>query len=316
MAHEIEIIDGKGSMFSGENITPWHGLGTVVEGLLTASEALKAAGLDWTVEKQPVYLASGLVIPERFANVRSTDSKPLGIVGGDYTPFQNDDAFSFFDTVVDKTGEAHYTSAGSLFGGSRVFMTAKIGDAFNVCGSDAHDLYMLFYNSHDGSRALTAATTVVRAVCDNTVTMGLNAAKSKWSLRHKTTLEGKATEAREALQLSYKYMDAFQEEVERMMAVTVDADQFKKIIESEGFLPAQKRQLEKNVTQLMSIFENETTVNDTDAKGTGWGAYNTVSYWLDHGKTIRSQEARMTGLMDGFGAHLRDKAHDRILALV
>jgi phage/plasmid-like protein (TIGR03299 family) len=164
MSHELEILeDGTASMFSGENLTPWHGLGTVVEGVVTAEEALKLAHLDWSVEKQPIYLGSGTVIPDRHAIVRDRDQKPLGVVGSDYVTFQNVEAFSFFDTVTDKGGEAHYTAAGSLFGGKRIFLTAKVGDTITVAGDDDHDLYLLLTTSHDGSRAFTAATTMIRA---------------------------------------------------------------------------------------------------------------------------------------------------------
>jgi hypothetical protein len=37
MAHELTVND---TMVSGNNITPWHGLGTVVDGLITAKDAL------------------------------------------------------------------------------------------------------------------------------------------------------------------------------------------------------------------------------------------------------------------------------------
>jgi phage/plasmid-like protein (TIGR03299 family) len=307
MAHAVE------TMVSGESLTPWHGLGTVVEGLLTASEALKLGGLDWTVNKEPLYLASGIEVPDRFAVVRSSDSKPLGVVGGDYKVFQNDEAFSFFDTVVDETGTAHYTSAGSLFGGKRVFLTAKIGDTIQVAGEDQHDLYLLITNSHDGSKAFTAATTMIRAVCNNTVTLALETAKTRWSLRHKVTLEGKAQEARDALKLSYKYSDAFNAEVEKLLQVQVTNDQFAAIV--ADLLPEQKRQKEKNVEALTAIFAHEATIIDTSAAGNGWGAVNAATFWTDHTRESRSEEARFKSLTDGFASKFRSDVRDRVLEL-
>jgi len=312
VAHELEILEnGEASMVSGENLTPWHGLGTVVDGLLTAEEALKLAGLDWTVRKEPVYFGDGVPVPGRFATVRSRDDKPLGVVGSDYKVYDNVEAFSFFDTVTDRDGEAHYTSAGSLFGGSQVFLTAKVGDTFNVAGEDAHDTYLLITNSHDGSKAFTAVTTMIRAVCNNTVTLGLNSAKTRWSLRHKVTLEGKAQEAREALGLVYKYQDAFQDEVEKLLQVEMDTDKFKAIVEE--LLPDQKRQKEKNVDALVSIWENEPTVIDAPGAGNGWGAINAVTFWTDHHRDFRTDDARFKSLTAGFASQFRNKVRDAVL---
>jgi hypothetical protein len=49
MSHEVE------TMFSGNRETPWHGLGNVVDGVLTAEEAIEAAGLNWTVSMRDVF---------------------------------------------------------------------------------------------------------------------------------------------------------------------------------------------------------------------------------------------------------------------
>lgn len=322
MAHELEIKEnGEAAMFSGEGKTPWHGLGTVVEGLATASEALELASLDWTVEKQPIYFGENVSeFPGMFATVRTSDNKPLGVVTGNYHIFQNVEAFEFLDNITDTgSGDAHYTSAGSLFGGKRVFLTMKIGDQFLVGEQDAHDMYLMITNSHDGTQAFTAAVTTIRAVCNNTVTMGLNAAKSKWTLRHKTSLTGKIQDARDSLQMSFKYADAFEDEVAKLLEVEVDKDQFNKIV--EDIIPESKFQHDKDVEALMNVFEYEPTVKMGGGEGTGWGAYNAYTYWLDHVKDYRTDESRFKSIVGvggpvGFGERTRNEIKGRVLSLV
>lgn len=324
MSHELEIkADGTASMFSGENITPWHNLGTVIAGLATAKEALELASLDWTVEKQPLFFGEHKTgFPGQFATVRVSDQKPLGVVSDGYHVFQNVEAFDFLDAITD-TGsqDAVYTSAGSLFGGKRVFITMKIGDGITVGDDDAHDMYLMATNSHDGTQAFTASVSLIRAVCNNTVTMALNSAKSKWALRHKSALSksGRVQEARDALNMSFKYADAFEEEVAKLMAVEVSKDQFNTIAKS--IVPESKFKHDKDVQALMDVFENEKTVNMGGGEGTGWGAFNAVTYFVDHVREYRTDESKFKSIVGtvggqaGFGESMRSKAHNRILAL-
>lgn len=322
MAHELEIkADGTASMFSGEGLTPWHGLGTVVEGLKTSREALELAGLDWTVIKEPMKFGSdNTPFPGMYVTTRETDRKPLGTVTDGYHIFQNVEAFDFLDQLTDTdSAEAVYTSAGSLFGGKRVFLVMKIGDTFMVGEDDAHDMYLMVTNSHDGTQAFTASITTIRAVCNNTVTMALNSAKASWSLRHKTSLQGKVQDARETLQMTFKYADAFEKAVQEMIEVEITKDQFKKI--AEQIVPESKFKHDKDVASLMNVFESEKTVLAGGGEGTGWGAFNAVTYFTDHVREYRTDDSRFKSLVDlggakGFANKLRNDAHKLILASV
>lgn len=317
MAHELEILEnGTASMvYVTSSGVPWHGLGQATPNAMTADEAIRLAGLDWEVELAPLFgYENGEYRPEneRVRVRRSSDGRTLGIVSPDYKRLQNRDAFGFFDSIVD-SGEAKYETAGSLFGGRRIWLTAKLGNSIQIAGEDAHDVYLLLTTSHDGSRKLRADTTIIRAVCYNTVTMAQANARTSWSMSHKVELTGKLADARRSLELTFKAIDSFEAEVEKLLAIEVNKDRFEAIL--RDVLPKQKRQLDKNVGAIMSIYENEPTVIDTGHGGTGWGAYNAFTFWTDNVKASRSPEARMTSLMGGFAAKTRDEIHTRILAL-
>ena len=318
MPHDLEMLaNGQASMFYNmETGVPWHNMGKGVVGVATASEAIEAANLGWTVEKRPIWSrksdGSFEIIPDRYEVVRTTDDKTLGVVGKDYRPIQNFEAFEFFDNLVD-SGEAKYDTAGALGGGKRIWLTAQVGDDIQVAGQDSHRLYLALLSSHDGSKSLTALTTMVRIVCANTEQMALRSAKTSWTMTHRQSLAGKITEAREALQLSFKYREAFDLEMQKMLSVKVSMDQFRTMMTE--VLPPQKRQLEKNLTVLTGIYENSPTIKDAGLAGTGMGAYNAVTEWLTWGREVRSQEARMVNSLWGFGQQTRNKTHDAIMAM-
>ena len=104
MSHELEIKNGEASMFyTGD--TPWHGLGTKLDRPATAKEAMVAAKLDWEVTKMPLFVhgdGKPTKIYNKYGVVRKDlcdgkDCRVLGVVGSQYTPLQNKEAFEFFD---------------------------------------------------------------------------------------------------------------------------------------------------------------------------------------------------------------------------
>jgi phage/plasmid-like protein (TIGR03299 family) len=322
MAHNLEIkADGTASMFSGEGITPWHGLGPVIKGLATAEEALKLAGLDWDVEMiqcTKTFNGKLVEIPNRFSTTRMTDGKDFGIVSDDYEVYNNRDAFAFLNKVTDQnSGEALISTAGSLLGGARSFITLKLTNAFTVRGDDAHDLYLTATNSHDGNQAFTVYATPIRAVCENTVHLGLARARSKWTLKHRVPLDQQAAVAREVLEMGFNYETEFQKEVDKLCDISVTTDKFFEIVDE--LIPAGKRSHDTAVEEVMAIWKNEPTVQMGAGGKNAWTAFNSLTYWTDH-KEYKTAESRFkaiigTGTNMGLAERLRPKAHKMLLAL-
>ena len=154
----------------------------------------------------------------------------LGVVGNRYTPVQNADAFSLLNYIADESG-AVFETAGALNNGRKVFMTMKMPNGLQIGGVDAIDMYLMAWNTHDGTSSFNLLTTPIRVVCQNTLSMAINSAKSSFALRHTTNVQGKVQEAREALQLSWKYTEAFTAEAEELLAQKLSTNDFAKIVE-------------------------------------------------------------------------------------
>jgi len=185
------------TMFSVRE-TPWHGLGRIIMDAPASREALELAGLDWQVESRNIYSGTGALIPGYRANVRSTDDAVLGVVSDRYRIVQNEEAFQFTDDLL---GEGvTYETAGSLQGGKKVWMLARLPRKYLIAG-DQVEPYLVIFNSHDGSSGVKVAMTPIRVVCQNTLNLALNTAKRSWTARHTENVLLRVQDARETLQL-------------------------------------------------------------------------------------------------------------------
>ena len=190
---------------------PWHGLGTEVQEAPTSEKALIYAGLDWNVIQQDVYTEEKIFIPGYKVNLRDSDGAALGIVSDRYRVVQNSEAFRFTDDLL---GEGvTYETAGSLNGGRKTWLLAKLPQRYIISG-DEIEPYLVVMNSHDGSSGIKVAMTPIRVVCQNTLNLALTRAKRIWTTKHTTNVMGRVHEAQMTLGLAEKYMTALGREID------------------------------------------------------------------------------------------------------
>ena len=280
---------------------PWHGLGTKVDEAPTSADALRLAGLDWTVEQKNIQLCGGSKIQNYKANVRSSDGQVLGIVSDRYKIVQNKDAFEFTDSIIG--GDVRYETAGSLNGGRKIWLLAKLPEA-EIAG-DKTEPYMVFSNTHDGSGAIRVAMTPIRVVCNNTLNLALDSAKRAWSVRHTGDLNSKMHEARVCLKMANAYMGALAERADRLANTTVTRDQLNMILDElfpmdESNTEREKQGVKKLRDEFMVCYFAPDILK---FRNTAWGVVNAVSDMVTHNaprrKTENYRENNWGRIMDG-----------------
>jgi phage/plasmid-like protein (TIGR03299 family) len=306
----------------------WHRVGTPLDHPATAAEAIQAAGLDWSVALEPVQDLRGRPIPGSRALVRTDRMEPLSVVGTGYRPIQNVDAFRFADLLVGED-KAIYESAGSLDGGRRIWLEAKLPGDVWVEGEDRVQRYLLLTNPHFRGSSLWVLLTARRLVCENMLFAALAQGRTyAVRIRHTGDLESHVAEARRLLGISLKYFDDFGEQARRFAKRSMSSLAVKEYF--EGLVPDPKdadpvRAASTRET-LLRLFESGRGSDLPGARGTLWGAVNAVSEFTDHKRSTRGSSARDSGVgkrlsrwksaMFGSGRDLKERAWQRALALV
>lgn len=202
----------------------WHGLGTIYDKPLSASEALKGCHADFEVNLQPIIAATPrlanlidggvdftandnnvqmidgkqfvsidmlkeMLVDSHRATMRTDVNEVLGIVTKSYGVVQNSHAFDFIDLLTTgKLGGEIPTieSAGVLGKGERIFICAKFPEPIRLNGNpnDIINNYIIFTTSHNGMGAVTAMVTPIRVVCQNTLNAALKNNNGKITFKH------------------------------------------------------------------------------------------------------------------------------------
>ena len=280
MAAEVETM-----FYTREK--PWHGLGVQVYDAPTSENALWLAGLDWKVVQKDIYTEGRVQIPGYKANVRNTDGRVLGVVTDRYKVVQNGEAFSFTDELLGKG--VRYETAGSLQGGRKVWLLARLPKEYIITGERISP-YLVFSNTHDGSGAVRVAVTPVRVVCNNTLNLALSSAKRSWSMVHTGDIKCKIQEAADTLFRAEDYMEKLGKEIEKLRGLEVTDQQVKEYIEI--LLPLEKEPTptqRKNIARLRDGIAQR-YYDAPDLQGVGKNAYrfiNAVSDFATHSTPLR-----------------------------
>ena len=273
------------SMFSVRE-KPWHGLGTIVKEAPTSEDALRLAGLDWDVVQSPIYTNHGKVEGYK-ANIRNTDRQVLGVVSDRYRIVQNTEAFSFTDELLGQG--VRYETAGSLMGGRKVWLLARLPREFIIAGERISP-YLVFSNTHDGSGAVRVAVTPIRVCCNNTLNLALSTAARSFSMVHTGDVKEKVSEAKQTLFMADNYMENLGREFERLRKQKISDQQVREYIDQ--LLPIESGASSVTVKNMKKL-RNDMAMRYFDApdlKGVGNNAYrfiNAVSDFATHAEPIR-----------------------------
>lgn len=340
MSHELETFSDGTTAFVSAREDAWHRLGTVLPGNFTAEEALRVAKLgDWNVRKAELYVrllgSNGFTevpVPGKFVTVRTNPvtgedeiiglrTENHGVVGTVHQPFQNESLCAFLNALVDESG-AHLETAGSMNDGANIFVTAKLPKDLLVGGVDPINLNIAVLNNHTGQAAIRGLVTPTRIVCANTQRAAIANALSSFKIRHTITAAQRVDEARRALGLTWKYVESFEAEAEKLIQKSLTDAQFDEIVKDlwtppAADAPSRSITLDKaRSDELHRLFADADT--NANIRGTAWAGYQSITEYLDHFVPVRSRGvdkdlARAERAASGEYDSTKSKAFDLLL---
>lgn len=339
MAHNLNYNEqtGKHSFFSVKE-KAWHNLGQIISDYPTSAEAIKHAGLNYTVEKRPLFtydtenhtgdpdtdiLIPEIEVPDFYATVRTDTEQVLGVVGNDYEIVQNVNAFDFFDSIVGGKDGILYETAGALGNGERIFITAKLPDYIRIGRDDFIEQYLFLTTSHDGYGSITAAFTPVRVVCQNTLNAALRNHSHSIKIRHTASAVDRLKQAHQLLGVTNLLANELEEVFNNWSRIRITDSAVKRLIQvamapnkevlqnlQNGKLDELSTTYNNMVSSVMEYALTNPTQQEVTTKGTLFGAYNAVTGYFQNVRNYKDDESKFKSIMYGTGLQRSQTAFD------
>ena len=344
MGHNIDMSNGRANiMYVDETMGDrplWHGLGNPVKQAATAEEAIVHAGLDFRVNLYPVFTSvygTTVNVDNKYALCREDTKAPLAIVGSKYTPIQNQQCFSFMDAIAGPERMVHYNTAGSLYGGRKIWLAAELTNiTIEPVSGDLVKTFLVLIKGHDGVTPLMAFFTTVRIVCANTMNAALAGAKKEnmVRIRHTRSAMGRVEEARRILGLAIDRTDEFAQMARSLARKQMNNAKWNDFLDNLIPLPEleEGKETSRGLTiatnkrdMLTELFEAGVGTDIPGVRGTAWGALNAVTEWTTHHAQTRqtstrvsmdAERARKENLLNSSWFGAGDKFNKRALSLL
>ena len=320
MAHAIEKM-----AYVGE--TPWHRLGSALPPRQPIEVWAQKAGMEWSIRETPVRympeMAGALGSIQTFLDqkvlYRSDTKAPLSVVSNRYKVVQPRDVLEFYRDLTEVSG-FELETAGVLKQGRKLWALARTGKEANLKGNDLVKGYVLLATSCDGTLATTATPTTIRVVCNNTLTMALNAASGAIKVPHSTEFDAHAV--KQELGIAVSQWDSFMYRMKTLAERKVKSHEamnyFLKVLCHVDGQPEPEQRLvnERALKRVQELYEGQGKgAGLPSTQGTAWGLLNAVTQFVDHERRARSQDHRLDSAWFGQGNTLKNRALDRALQL-
>ncbi len=267
-------------------------LGVDIEDAINVPDALRMAGLDWEVEKNPTFYtrddADGMAFikSKQFYSISRTDTKDeFCHATGRYQVVNNIDAFNFVDMLCDEG--ARFWRAGEFRGGRKVFMIVKLPVPLTLASGDTIARSIIISTSHDSTQGIRANWLPIRFACSNVIAATI--ANSPMVFRHTVSMADgvNASTARSILFNAEHYYTSLDQYVNAMEVSPFSDGDMEQLIEAVFDAP----RTPDDKSRLSNDFLYDTCLK-TFRRGRGtfgltkWDAYNAVCEYLDYYRPV------------------------------
>lgn len=275
--------------------------GITLKNVTSLDVALKLSGLDFEVEKKPVYFNStfgmtneaGKNLPPKFTKiegqfttVRTDTMQPFGVVTDAYEILQNRDAFDFLDSLV--VEGAKFETAGFFKKNGAASYITMSTEPMEILG-DKFDPFMMISNGHDGGSAVKVCLTAIRAVCKNTAVLALKKASNLVTVQHSKKMYDKLLVAKEVLLANTKYMEELKIVAEELAVKPFSEEAFEALVRKLYPIEEEKSEIIqiRNLAQIEHLLRAYKQDDLQNFNGTAWKALQAVSDAESHALRFR-----------------------------
>jgi hypothetical protein len=281
---------------------------------MTVDEILINNGLDFTIEKLPLYADTGVsMVKSPYYGLLNTKSgNVINTVKEGYTVSQNRDLVELVLKGIESfNGDVTVQKGGSINDGRKIYLQLKI-EGYSKVGKDTIEKYITILDSNDSSSGLSIGIGDLTLSCSNQFYKFYKAADAKFmhsaSLTQRiltipSIIENALSESMKQIELYNKFQST---QISRDLASEL-------VLNLLGFdkLHTPELTMEKSTRSLNSmeaLYEHlEKEMND---KGDNlWGLHSGVTSYTTHSISVpRRDNGRIESLISGSGYNMNQKS--------
>lgn len=334
MAHKISIVEGIAEMaYLLSEGGCWHGIGQGIEDNATRETWMNAANIsNWDILKcKSTFIdPSGMIrrVPGQIQMVRSDNFNHLGTVSEMFNVHQPQDVANWMFDAVDKMG-FEMSTMGVLFNGKKFWCQANIKQSVNIGGIDRVNGKLLISVPNTGKEGSSFIYGTERVVCNNTLRSATKNGQSMLRVNHMNAFNPEEINDSLGLFDLNDWAQAAEQMTKIKMSETQVYDYLARVfdiyeeVESEevDLVAAQEERIaiaadNRAVQTCYELFNGAGQGAElVTARGTLWGAVNSVTEYVDHKRNTRTWDARFDSAQFGRWAGVKDNAWDEAVKL-
>ena len=284
-----------------------------------------ASGLNWRVEKRPIYDGAGKKLRVE-GTFRSDNDHFLGAVTPGYRIVDNEELFRYPEELVKAGENVEFAGAGALLGGEGVYVKYKLPHVIDVKKvGDIMETELVISTKHNGKGSVIAAVNSKLLICTN----GMMTSDRSFVnyVRHSASASARLTDAREAVGYIGVQVKQFGQLCNCLADVKLNTEDISEIV-NRFYYKDEKSNIQTSAQKQNQARAILLTYEDNDGntfksqRGTAWNMLNAFTNFADHQRTYRigreenEVEASDRGKLFGAGQAMKFQALQIIATVI